>query len=46
MLGTGDIDDIILNVIGTLLGYALFELISSIWLQITNPLDAGFEPFS
>ncbi len=43
ILGTGDIDDVLLNVVGALLGYALFEMVSTAWLKVSRPFDASYE---
>ncbi len=37
LIGTGDIDDVILNTTGALLGYAVFELANTVWLKVIRP---------
>lgn len=32
-VGTGDIDDVILNALGTLVGFGIYKLIYSVWLK-------------
>jgi glycopeptide antibiotics resistance protein len=43
LLGEGDIDDVILNVTGTLIGYALFRLILTIYLTFNKPSGTDYE---
>jgi glycopeptide antibiotics resistance protein len=41
MLGAADIDDVILNVIGTMIGYGLFRLVSAAYRRIYKPSGAA-----
>jgi glycopeptide antibiotics resistance protein len=43
MLGSADIDDVILNVVGTMIGYGFFRLVSAAYRRIYKPsgVDRG-----
>jgi glycopeptide antibiotics resistance protein len=41
MLGSGDVDDVILNVLGTMIGYGLFRLVSAAYQRIYKPTRAA-----
>lgn len=43
LLGTGDIDDVILNVTGTLIGYVLFRLLLAIYLKFIKLSQTSYE---
>jgi glycopeptide antibiotics resistance protein len=42
-LGTGDIDDVILNVAGTLVGYLLFRLLWIVYQRFYRPSVTNYE---